>query len=108
LQFGETLEELQERMSSEEFTRWIAYNNIEPFGYPMDRLDVGIITSQIVNAVHASIPMPKGKRRPKPLSPSDFAPQTRNKREPDLTPEQRAHIRKKHGKRKPKDAGDRV
>jgi hypothetical protein len=99
LQFGETLEELQERMSSEEFTRWIAYNNIEPFGYPIERLDTGIIASQIVNAVHASIPMPKGRRRPKPLQPSDFIPQTAKKREPDLTPEQKAHIRKKRAKK---------
>lgn len=85
-------------MSSAEFTRWIAYANVEPFGYPMDNYRMGVPAAALVNAVHATIPVAKGRRRPKPIKASDFYPQ-QAKQEPDLTPEQRAHIRKKQAKR---------
>jgi len=94
-----TVEEMDERMSSAEFTRWIAYSNIEPFGYPMDNFRMGVPTSSIVNAIRSTIPMEKGKSRPKPMKPSDFYPQSKA-REPELTAEQKAHIRKKQAKRR--------
>ena len=86
-------------MTSAEFTQWLAYQSVEPYGYPMERWDSGLIVSQIVNAIYATIPIPKGKRRPKPLQPKDFMPQAKE-RGPELTPKQKAHIRKKHGKRR--------
>lgn len=98
LHLGSTVEELQKRMSSAEFTRWIAYSSIEPFGFPMDNYRMGVPAAAIVNAVRATIPIEKGKSRPKPVKPSDFNPEQR-KRDPDLTPEQREHIRKKREKR---------
>lgn len=86
-------------MDSAEFTRWIAYAGIEPFGYPLDNYRMGAVASAIVNAVYATIPVPKGKTRPKPLQPSDFYPQQK-KREPELTPELREALRRKRAKRK--------
>lgn len=85
-------------MSSAEFTRWIAYAGLEPFGFPMDNYRMGAPAAAIVNAVHASIPLPKGKR-PKAMQASDLYPHSK-KRDPELTPEQREHIRKKRAKRK--------
>jgi hypothetical protein len=88
-------------MSSAEFTRWIAYANLEPFGYPMDNYRMGVPSAAIVNTIRATVRMEKGKR-PKPVKASDFYPQ-QAKAEPDLTPEQRAHIKRKHAnKRKSK------
>lgn len=83
-------------MSSAEFTYWVKYAELEPFGYPMDNFRMGVPASAIVNAVHASIPLPKGRRRPKALKPSDFYPEAK-RREPELTKEQKEHLRKKHG-----------
>lgn len=85
-------------MSSAEFTRWIAYANVEPFGYPMDNYRMGVPAAAIVNSIRSTIPMPKGKPRPKAVKASDFYPK-QAKAQPDLTPEQRAHIRKKQAKR---------
>ena len=100
MHLGRTVEELEQTLSSAELTRWIAYAGIEPFGYPMDNYRFGVATTTITNAIYSTIPIPKGKRRPKPLAPADFYPQ-RKKREPDLTPEQQAYIeRKKRGRGK--------
>lgn len=85
-------------MSSAEFTRWIAYANHEPFGYPVENYRMGTSTASVVNAVHASIPVAKGKRRPKAKQASEYYPKQK-KPEPDLTTEQREHIRKKRAKR---------
>jgi hypothetical protein len=92
-----TVEELDERISSAELSQWIAYAGVEPFGYPMDNFRMGVPAAAIVNTIRSSIPMAKGKR-PKPAKASDFNPQ-QAKAGPDLTPEQRAHIRKKQAKR---------
>jgi hypothetical protein len=92
-----SVERAQEEISSAEFTDWIAYANLEPFGYPMDLYRMGVPTAAIVNTIRSTIPMEKGKR-PKPVKASDFYPK-QSKSEPDLTPEQRAHIRKKQAKR---------
>lgn len=85
-------------MSSTEFTDWIAYAGLEPFGYPMDNYRMGVPSAALVNSIRATIPLPRGKSRPKPVKPSDFYPQ-QARAEPELTPEQREHIRKKQAKR---------
>lgn len=59
---------------------------------------MGVPTAAIVNAVHASIPIEKGRRRSKAKQASDYYPQQK-KPPPDLTLEQREHIRKKRAKR---------
>lgn len=59
--FGCTLEELRCRMSSEEVTRWIAFDNL--YGFP----DVYFAVAQICSAV--SRPFSK-----KPPKPSEFVP----------------------------------
>lgn len=85
-------------MSAAEFTDWIAYANLEPFGYPMDNYRMGVPTAAVVSAVRSTIPVSKGRPRPKPIKASDFYPR-QAKAEPDLTPEQRTFIRKKQAKR---------
>lgn len=67
----------------------------------MDNYRMGVPTASIVNAVRSTIPMQKGQHRPKAKTAADFYPQ-RAKREPDLTPEQKEYIRKKHAKRSKK------
>lgn len=44
----------------------------------MDNWRFASMTAAVVNAVYATIPMPKGSHRPKPLKPSDFYPQIGN------------------------------
>lgn len=99
-----TVGELDERISSAEITQWIAYANVEPFGYPMDNYRMGVPAAAIANTVRSTIPIPKGRQRPKPVKASDFYPH-RSKAEPELTPEQRAFIRKKQVKRAKKVNG---
>lgn len=72
---------------------------VEPSGYEMDNWRMGVMASSIVNAIYASIPIPKGSKRPKPLQASDFIPSFK-KQSVDLTPEQQAYIDRKHGKRR--------
>lgn len=62
---------------------------------------MGVPAAAVVNAIRSSIPLQKGQRRPKPLQASSFYPEQK-RREPDLTPEQKEHIRKKHAKRRSK------
>ncbi len=81
-------------MSSDEFTHWVAYAGMEPFGYPMENYRMGVPTSALMGAIFATIPKAKGARRPKPPAPHEFYPQHK-KREPELTKEQRDHIRNK-------------
>jgi hypothetical protein len=56
------------RMSSAEFTDWIAYANLEPFGYDIENYRAGIIASTVANVA----PRKRGSR---PLKPDDFYPQ---------------------------------
>lgn len=96
-----TVEDLESRMSSAEFTRWIAYAGIEPFGYPIDNYRFGISTQEIVNAVRATIPVPKGSRRLPMLRAEQLYPTTKAAPDkPQLTDEQQEFLRKKRGKRK--------
>lgn len=94
-----TIEELQERMTSAEFTRWVAYYRREPFGWEIENWRAAMMASAICNAVRSTIPIQRGHAKPKSLKPSDFYPITQ-RQEPDLTPAQREYIRKKHGKRR--------
>ena len=57
-----TVREMLGRMSSAEFTEWVAYYSIEPFGEFRRDLQAGIVASTLAN-IH-------GPRRP--LSPADF------------------------------------
>lgn len=96
-----TVEELDDRISSAEFSQWIAYASIEPFGYPIENYRMGVPSAAIINAIKATIPLAKGKRH-KPVKASDLYPQ-QPKAEPDLTPKQRAYIRKKQQTKRAKN-----
>ena len=60
------VEELQERMSSYEFSEWMAYRQINPFGEEREDLRMGIAV-----AVNANLHTAKGKH----FTPKDFMPQ---------------------------------
>lgn len=85
-------------MTSAEFTQWMAYSNLEPFGYPMDNWRHGINTAAIVNSVRSTIALPKGQPRLKPIPVETFMP-TQAKREV-LTPKQAAHLERKRQKKR--------
>lgn len=85
-------------MSSAEFTERIALGNIEPDGWEMDNWRMGVIVSGICNAVIATIPMPKGKKRPKPLTPEDFYPVMAER--PRLSERQIQELKERRGKRR--------
>jgi hypothetical protein len=72
---------------------------MEPAGFEWERWKLGVLASSIVNAVYSTIPVPKGRKRPKTMTPQDFYPNFKSPA-PDLTPEQAEFIRKKHGKRR--------
>lgn len=46
---GCTVEELQERMSAEEFADWRDFYELEPFGPGMDNWRAALITAQLHN-----------------------------------------------------------
>jgi hypothetical protein len=98
MMLGDTVEGLQRRMSSQEFTDWQAFFAIEPTGHDLETWRWGMQTAHIVNAVRSTIPIGKGMRRPKAFKPSDFYPST--KKQDDLTPEQRAYIERKRKKKR--------
>lgn len=58
------------------------------------------ICETVFNSILSTIPIPKGKARPRPCAAKDFLPVIEAQRTVELTPEQQAHIRKKHGKRR--------
>jgi hypothetical protein len=99
MQLSRTVEELDETVDSEALTKWMAYANLEPFGFPMDNFRMGVPASSLYNAIMATIPIAKGRRRPKQLKPEDFYPQMKGKN-PSLTPQIQEHLRKKRAKRK--------
>lgn len=61
-----TVAQLQAGMSSREFTEWMAFDSIEPFGEPRADLRMGILAACSVN--HSMAP-PKS-----PARPMDFMP----------------------------------
>lgn len=83
-------------MSSAEFTAWKKYADKEPFGYPMDNYRMSVPAAALMNTINSTVGW---KRKPRAWKASDLCPE-KTKRAPELTPEQREHIRKKHGKRR--------
>ena len=49
LALGRTVAELEETISSDELTQWIAFYNMEPFGSERDNIHAGIIASTLAN-----------------------------------------------------------
>lgn len=58
--------ELQQRMSSREFTEWAAYYSLSPFGDERGDLQAGIVASTIANALRTE--------KSKHFRPGDFMP----------------------------------
>jgi hypothetical protein len=81
-------------MTSREFTQWISYAALEPFGFEIENWRAGMIASAIINAVYATVPRGKSTRRPKILTPGDFYPPTKPRPRP-LTREQAEFIERK-------------
>ncbi len=71
-------------LNSLEIAEWIAYYNIEPFGYTMDWLRTGVVASMIANV--------NRKKGTKPAMPEDFVPNKRKKRQ--TITEQRSAMQK--------------
>ncbi len=55
-------------MSSEEFTEWIAFFTLEPFGSEVENWRAALPTAMIANTVRDS------KKKPQPFQPADFMP----------------------------------
>jgi hypothetical protein len=62
----------------------------------MDNFRMGVPAALIANTINSTV---NWKRKPRQIKPSDLYPE-QSKLPPDLTTEQREHIRKKHGKRR--------
>ena len=94
--------EVQERVTSAEFTDWIAFQTIEPAGWDMDNYRMARICETVHNSIVKTIPVPKGGARPRMRAVKDFLPviEGQGSGMTDLTPRQQAYIRKKHGKRR--------
>jgi hypothetical protein len=89
LYLGGTVAELQARMSSAEFTRWVAYSNLEPFGYHMDNFRMGQIAATVFNVGRA--------KNVSPLAPSAFYPERKTvKPKRQLSKRQQEYVRKHH------------
>jgi len=56
IDLGSTLQELNQRMSSAEFSLWLAFHQLQPRGVERDNFHAAIIASTVANT-HA----PKGK-----------------------------------------------
>lgn len=66
LALGSTVEELQNRMSSSEFSEWLAYYCINPFGPERGDLNAGIIAATVANANRS--------KNSQAYTPKDFMP----------------------------------
>jgi hypothetical protein len=94
MRLGGTVEELQERMSSAEFTYWLAFYEKEPWGFEMENFHAGVIASTVVN-------MAPRKKGASPLKPSDFYPVIEKRKPQQQTRLQRQLAeRRKRKKRK--------
>ncbi|SAK65381.1 hypothetical protein AWB80_03067 [Caballeronia pedi] len=58
----------QAEVDSAEFTEWLAYHQIEPFGTQMEDLRAGVIAAATYNVNRDT------RKRPEPLGPSDVIP----------------------------------
>lgn len=97
LHLGGTVAELQERMSSAEFTQWIAYSMKEPFGYHIDNFRMGQVAATVFNVA-------RGKKT-SAVSPSVFYPESKRlKSKRELTKRQQEYVREKRERRPPQPA----
>ncbi len=46
---GKTVGELEDSLGSDEFTKWKAYSQIEPFGHERQNYDVSVVAATIAN-----------------------------------------------------------
>lgn len=74
-----TVGELGQRMSSHEFTEWMAYYEIEPFGEQRADLRQALTTAAVHNTIQAQ------RKNPKWTKPQDFMP-FEEKAEPEVEP----------------------
>ncbi|SDR19123.1 hypothetical protein SAMN05443245_3438 [Paraburkholderia fungorum] len=58
----------QSEVSSAEFTDWLAYHQVEPFGTQMDDLRAGVVTAAIYNVNR------NAEKHPEPFGASDVIP----------------------------------
>lgn len=91
LSLGCTIRELQARMDSREFSEWMAYYGIEPWGE--DRAD---LRSGILASITANI---NRKKNTKPYSPIDFMPYRQHDKKAEETEDLKSFLRRKSGKR---------
>ena len=80
---GATVGELQERMSSAEFTHWIAFFSMEPWGYDVEMWRMGMISATTANAAGP-------KKGGKAWRPDDFIPKKTDSSGAQSLEEQRA------------------
>lgn len=73
LQWGCSVRELLQRISSKELTEWMAFYNVEPFGEGQVALRSGIIASLIANIKRDT------KKKITPFTPFDFIPKIYSK-----------------------------
>lgn len=73
MQWGCSVEELLQRISSKELTEWMVFYNIEPFGEGQAALRAGIIASLIANVNRDT------KKKITPFTPFDFIPKIHSK-----------------------------
>lgn len=74
-----TVSELGQRMSSHEFTEWMAFYDLEPFGDQRADLRQAMTTAAVHNTIQAQ------RKQPKWAKPQDFMP-FEEKPEPTATP----------------------
>jgi len=68
-------------LSSAQIAEWIAYYNVEPFGFTTDWLRTGVVAAMIANV--------NRKKGAKPAMPEDFVPTNRKARKRQTIAEQR-------------------
>lgn len=75
-------------MSSAEFTRWIAYSHLEPFGFHVDNFRMGQIASTVFNVSRT--------KKTSPLAPAAFYPERKAlKRKRELSKRQQEYVAKR-------------
>lgn len=89
LSLGCTIRELEARMSSREFSEWIAYSGIEPWGEDRADLRAGILASLTAN-------INRGKGA-KPFRPSDFMPYRNHDKKAEEVEDLKSFLRRKSG-----------
>lgn len=81
---GSTVEELQQRMTGEEFRDWCAFYALEPWGSEVDNWRMGVLAATTANF---------SGRSKKSLKPSDFMPRAAARKRKMTPAEIRAGLR---------------